>query len=83
MDIIIFNVFRVIGITLFIISLIAIFMSFYTLANMVRKDGEIKGKDVKEYESIRFYGIVIPGIAAIVSLIILAPMIFIELNTNM
>lgn len=82
MDIIIFNVFRVIGIALFTFSLLAICISFHVLAKM-GENGVIKGEEIKEYEAIRFYGIVIPGIAAIVSIIIIAPIIFIELNTNL
>lgn len=74
MDIIIINVLRVLGISLFVLSLIAILVSSKMLVNM-RKDGEIKGEDVKGYEAIRFYGIIIPSIAAIISLIILAPVI--------
>lgn len=53
---------------MFVLSVIIIFMSYYKLAK-IGKDGEIKGEDIKEYETIRLYGIIIPSVAAIVSLI--------------
>jgi|GEM_PF-4771473 hypothetical protein len=82
MEIIIFNVFRIIGLVMLVLSVIIIFMSYYKLAK-IGIDGKIKGEDIKEYETIRLYGIIIPSVAVIVSLIILAPLILIEINTNL
>jgi hypothetical protein len=83
MDIILFNVARIIGLLMFTLSGIAIIMSLFILGKMGDEDGRINSEDIKEYETLRLYGIIIPSLAAIVSLIILAPIILIELYTNM
>lgn len=82
MENILFNVFRIFGISMFSLSLIAIAIGFYALST-IGKNGELKGEEIKEYETIRIYGIFIPFIAMTISLIILAPVIFIELYTNL
>lgn len=83
MDLILFNVARIIGLVMFTLSGIAMIISLFVLGKMGDEDGRINSEDIKEYETIRLYGIIIPSLAAIVSLNILAPIILIELYTNM
>ena len=84
MEIIMFTIISIIDLIIFILSLITIFISIYTLCKMY-KSKEIK--HVEEYEkqceSINFYGIIIPSIAAIISFMILVLVIFIELSTEL
>lgn len=82
MDIIIFNILRFICIAMFICSAIVISLGLNELRKMSENgNGVIKNEVLKDYRTIKFYGVIVPFIAMIISIIIAIPVILIELNT--
>lgn len=82
MDIIIFNILRVICIAMFVCSAIVISIGLKALIKISGNgNGVIKSEDLEEYRTIKLYGVIVPFIAMIISLIIAIPVILIELNT--
>jgi len=81
MDIIIFNILRVICIGMFVCSAIVILIGLNRLMK-IGGNGVIKSENLKDYRTIKLYGVIVPIIAMIISVILSVPIILIELNTQ-